>query len=383
MTDKLFEEFTDKYLLDLNDTWENADSEGKKRVSARHFDLLNSGANEWNDFIEEIVNFAKGNEYLLDLISFNFINEKISINNLKGYDFRFTMKFENVEFEEDLDFSFSTFQSQIFFENVKFNKKLTLSNSPSEKLIGFHNCEFFDELFIGKLNFSDDIVFNSCTFYDDFIFISNKVKGMLIIDDSYFKKILPDLRGSRFEIPVVVSDFKYDEKNIIEWIEAEQYLPQNTSRFRVLKDFAQQNNDHLTALKYFSYEMKSEEKTKDQFSFISLSYRLLSNYGRSVVRPLISLLLIIGFFLIVNFSIIEGNDSNCNTRFNSILIITINNSIPFNLAFDKPTIDCAHMVYGTGERRPLSYQVLDLAQKILSYLVWFLLVLSLRNRFKI
>lgn len=110
---------------------------------------------------------------------------------------------------------------------------------------------------------------------------------------------------------------------------------------------------------------------------------MLSNFGRSIIRPVISLIIIIGFFLVLNFMIINKSDTDCNSSVNSIFIITINNSIPFNLAFDEKTIECAFRVYGTGERRPLGFQLIDLFQNILSYLVWFLLILALRNRFKI
>lgn len=378
-----FNSFVDKYKDFLGDTWRRADQNERKRITEIHTKLLNSGEFEWNEFVDEVIESSGGQDYLLNLITFNFNNTEITNTKFYGYNFRFDMTFTSIEFKKDVVFSISHFGGISIFKDVTFHQKLQINSKDANELVIFNSCTFVKEVTIGQFKFNKDIVFNFCSFQSDFRFLSNRVEGLLIIDNCSFEEILPDLRGSKFSLPVSVSNFKYEEDQILMWIENEDYHTENSARFRVLKDFAQQNNDHLTSLKYFSYEMKSEEKSKDQFQFFSKIYGVFSNYGRSIIRPVITLSLIVVLFLAINLISINKSESNCNSIFNSILIITVNNSIPFDLAFDESTIKCAYKVYGTGERRPLMFQLIDLLQVILSYLAWFLLLLSLRNRFKI
>ncbi|MCF6318798.1 MAG: hypothetical protein L3J83_05915 [Proteobacteria bacterium] len=197
-----------------------------------------------------------------------------------------------------------------------------------------------------------------------------------------FGNMPPDLRGTKFNVPLDLSGIKYDENSIIEIINSTNDNTNNEAVFRLLKKISEQNNDHLRALEYFSFEMRSLEKISDNFKISSYFYKYFSNYGRSFKRPIAWMLVFFQLFFVINMGLVADNKVACDVNY-PVEVYTLNNISPFGLGIDSKTTICAARVFGRSEIIPVNVQLINLTHKIINLLLWFLLLLAFKNRFKI
>jgi hypothetical protein len=154
------------------------------------------------------------------------------------------------------------------------------------------------------------------------------------------------------------------------------------ARFRRLKEVCENNKDHELALVFHANEMRAKRwhKTRWLASWADMAYSLLSDYGQSVSRPLMSLVITWFIFAGAYASIAKNFLWNSCYQWLQMMGFSIVHSMPLlpigrsvrKAAFEGYFVDCQSYVFA-----------LMTVQSIASLLLIFLVGLGLRNRFRI
>ena len=161
--------------------------------------------------------------------------------------------------------------------------------------------------------------------------------------------------------------------------------PKDISRFRRLKQIAEENKDHERALAFHADEMRAKRwhETKWFELIVDYSFDFFSNYGRSFMRPFVSL-----FCIWIVFSGVYGWYSyyvkdypySWNTLEQSI-IYSGSQMFQFIPSAKGALAKSEELLFGSTN---IGYLYLvTFFQSILSIIFLFLIGLALRNRFRI
>jgi hypothetical protein len=158
------------------------------------------------------------------------------------------------------------------------------------------------------------------------------------------------------------------------------------STLRQFRLFAQEYDDRRLALEIYALEQKSRRLWYDaplsKTFVLGLLFQLFSDFGRSVWRPLGTL---VALFVVSTSSLLAlSNSVDCAStmRFKSSLLLSLNNTLPF-LAWQKSSLlsaaeSCLFSLGGGG----LPYGLLSTIQMATSLTLLFLAGLAIRNTLK-
>lgn len=296
--------------------------------------------------------------------------------------FGFPIAFDDSSFAKNVDFISANFWHAVSFREVKFNKNANFINSTFLSISSFDLAE----------------------------------AGNLILDKAKFTKIIPSFKYITLKNPPFLSNITLPKSL--------EKISGSIDKYQQLKRLAIASHDYEQELIFFSNELelknhnrKKEIKIKsyvDKIKYISLLpnylYKWLSNYGQSISRPIISLLI-----LMIVFSTYIAT---APTAFDSERFST--NSTPGKLKalHLMPSYDCRKIInshpmtlkysfyyssqaispiqFGTDQEiekltyclfndevPPFWYKTLAAVVKLLGIILIFLLGLGIRNRFRI
>lgn len=300
----------------------------------------------------------------------------------------FNIRIEDCTIIKELEFLNDDQYLNLEFNKCNFNSDFS---APLHKTfnneISIFDCHFIKGIYLCYSTFNDDLVISSCTFHNEFEIYSCTFLKTLELRSLTFKKNLPNFNFTKFSTTPNVSSFSFKDKEILrnnEGLTDEENIDKATV-YRKLKFLAQANKDHLFELRYFALENSTLLSTKAHNSaWLASIYRALSNYGQGVIRPFIWMYLFFVLFLTINYNCIETRKVDCGDEvLFTVEIITLNNIIPFGLGFDKGTSMCVNKSFGSSNSMPVSIQIINMFHKIINLLLWFLVFLAIRNKFKI
>lgn len=351
-------------------------------------------------FSDKIVNF-----------SFSKINCKKIL--LSRKDFRGQLLFVSCIFDStDIDLSYSKFSSGIAF----FDSKLECSN------INFRGSEFyssnvffwgvdlstcfieFRDSNINKSNFDFQFsILNSITFdrstlsesdinfkaahFKEYAEFSNLkiVKSMksLSFRHARFDKgidlssdtplgVIPDLIGSKIDghftfNPNILSLERTRGKLFLKSINIED--GDNLCR---LREISESNKNHQLSLKLFQMEMQAKRWHTHNFGagLLDATYDLMCNYGQSIIKPMICLLLVISMFVLY---LIQGHPDHIQEA----ILLSISKAIPF-ISGSKDVGDSVKHIF-----LDKNTSVFPIIYSIICFSLLFLVGLGIRNRFRL
>jgi hypothetical protein len=194
-----------------------------------------------------------------------------------------------------------------------------------------------------------------------------------------------DLRRTKLSHGIVLNDVKCDYPKTPGWLwRSKAADPEDSQRFRRLKELAQNENNRAKALEFNAQELRSQRghESHPLQDFLQFFYMLLSDYGRSVVRPLVALGSVTGLFaaLYAQRSINPKTPAFMDAL-PAALTYSGGNMFAFvpigRSALEQSRADLF------GEKVP--YELLWIAgsQSVLSVILLFLLGLGLRNMFRL
>ena len=194
-----------------------------------------------------------------------------------------------------------------------------------------------------------------------------------------------DLCHTRLNHPIdlhnVTMGFHKDPESILI---ARAKHKEDAASFRRLKKHAKDSQDHERALEFYAQEKRADyghDITGVRLA-LYLLYDVLSNYGRSIWRPLVALLLCTLLFALGYQSISETMPS-----YSDALVYSTSNTVPFYAGSRKAREDGLQKLFGTevtskGHVLPKSFHTLTLIQAFVSGVLIFLIILALRNMFR-
>ncbi len=322
-----------------------------------------------------------------------YLNDKpdvlgIKKNDLEGKNLNFEAKHINL-YESKLEISLPAISSLALEEVCLYNTDIQIEKSRIEKNLNIENISLINSNIsihqthvdgiaylnnIENTNNSSKISFESTEFNSVF-FLSYKGK----------EASPPDLTSTTFAGKVEI-------KNINPYLKRsplpirKSVRPTDIVAFRRLKELAEENKDHNSALQFHADEMRAKRWHELGFwaSLLDMAFSGFSNYGQSVARPAAWLFVTwIGLFCAYTLPTDEKTwwIRNIATKGGNAIEFILTNSLPF--VSNAKYIRQESMAELFGKAPPDWLNMLTIGQGVVSFALLFLIGLGLRNRFRI
>lgn len=368
--------------------------------------LLRNGRFVWNAWREN---------YPCPLIAFenknyaNFSGEKITISDLSLLDFGKDALFFKTRFSQDwvefnfdnntpafvidqrLSFEKSCFSSFVDFSGAIFFDSTVFFETAFENAL-FVGADFRREVFFDKAIFRGDVdfkgasfsgqVFAGAIFHKDVDFSNCKFKSKISFRNAHFLSSPPKFHGCELHQDTSFEGAVFPPATGDE---------DAASAYRTLKLAFSKQQAIREEQRFFRLEMEEEtlRRTGAERWFF-MAYKILSDYGFSVTRPMFFLLVVPFIWMITWYA--------CLSLFELVPTGIFNRELPISTwlaqvsrwsltsAFSIPGIDLARdlrqSLFGNSVIATIAL-VLEMLQKILSLTGLFLIGLALRNLFKL
>jgi hypothetical protein len=286
--------------------------------------------------------------------------------------FNAVASFKRVQFSsfalfQGAHFNWASFDNATFIGNADFSGNTTNNNHDLQR---FGPMSFAGSVFNGKADFSNRIFEGATNF--------GKQNGL-----STEFHIVPLFHNCELHQDTTFESAKFPEPSAQDETDVRAY---NTLRLAMSK------NQHLLAEKTFSrYVLESERVLAggSDYWFFTV-YKFVSNYGYSIWKPLLILILTPALIAAIIYGLIDSSKENCLlwSEGCSIDLTLFKNSFLFStvqilpLGMDR-TSELLMNEYFPLSKSQYSFITLVLLQKILALIGWFLVGLAIRNLFKI
>lgn len=308
--------------------------------------------------------------------------------------------FSNTKFENGpVAFSHSKFiGGEIQFDSARFLKgHVNFSNSDFRTSnLSFDKAKFGQT----KVNFQN-VTFGSSTKFSDievdrkaesFSFRFSDFGGSFEFSTRAEITVIPDLVGTKTTNHVSLRGLRCLMKRDEKWVRKSALDVGDSERFGRLKEIAESNKDHESALRFHANEMRAKRWNSVGIgaSLLDLLFDFTSCYGQSIARPLLLLLFCIFSLTLYTVGYVPFSPnwfSNMTSIDNQTLIngfeVALNKTIPF-LASVKDEGKAAYQMLDSAGMLPNHYgAVSSLFFALPSFVFLFLIGLGLRNRFRV
>jgi len=203
-------------------------------------------------------------------------------------------EFTNATFAGDADFDSATFTDRAGFFEATFAGMAEFSDAAFSGLAWFGISTFSGDAKFDSTIFAGTASFDDATFDRGAIFRAIKSERAFSIADAHFHQV-PDFIQATFAAPPRLDDCRIEpRRNSPTSLAAVKAIfsadPELSARWRALKKLAIEAHDHDRELAFFKGELQSRRWTADPpwrpMFWFGLFYEWLSDYGRSVFRPL-------------------------------------------------------------------------------------------------
>ncbi len=308
-----------------------------------------------------------------------------------GVLFKSETYFDNTVFDDSVMFESTSFNDFAFFEKTQFNKTVSFTNAKFIKTVSFNAANFTDITNFYGVTFSEEVIFNAICSNSSFT-----------LEGANFKKIIPNFIQANFsEAPRL--DNILIEKNTIpgSFINSITSFihPEIKVRYQALKRLAIQAHDHENEQRFWAGELRSDRSLRTEdgswnlrplvsaFWWGNIAYGCISDYGRSIVRPIGALLILIG--LMTGLHLTKSKTPLTYDQAFSAGYISTNKSFLY-LGADptKRSIikEKYSALYGANENQtpkiPKTILTAEFFQTLFSAIFIFLALLGIRNNFK-
>lgn len=305
----------------------------------------------------------------------------------KSYFFNTTFErgidFSNAEFEDDSSFHGTMIrckqkQDSIYFDRIKFKKNVTFRNAS----FGSHTS-FRDSRFYGTTNFSvshsktgENVYLNGVDFYGCSFNTLNFTNRQFLEKTNFENCIFnsaPEFHGCTIHQDSIFPD-KIAFKDTTSKNAANAYRTLNLA----MANLRARPEEGM----FYMLEQKSRRKTMPWFEkFVSYCYDFFANYGQSISRPLVGLIMVILLFALCYACLADINHVYDDARW-KILMESISFSFQQAIYISKvysPSKD--FFLNALVEKCPW-VQNIALVQTLISYIFGILLVFAVRWKFK-
>lgn len=348
------------------------------------------------------------------------------------------VQFGGAKFNSRATFRESTFNGNALFGSAKFSDEVSFSDAKFGIYTSFRGSIFIGNAWFDNAIFSNEVYFENASFSGNARFTRTLFEGFTSFNETSFENrssfiaikgqsyfsfkdatfhLVPDFTQAHFiEAP------QFDDSDFSKALNHKQSKRGDnlSSYWRSLKRLAIQGHDHERELIFFAEEIKSQRGIQDKalpnpLNYLSNKlvwqggtrywfgylYQYLSDFGRSVMRPLLWLLILGVLFYIFYLKYpIEDNPTlthddpitqltiSCE-RSEAAIYLSARSALPFLPAnsYSEKTNRSYECLYGKNSEgkanKPNVAVFFSIAQTILSTILIFLSLLALRNHFRI
>ncbi len=336
--------------------------------------------------------------------------------NFKSVDFRLggffsstvfanKVDFEGTLFGDDVDFSHGTYTGSADFGNVTFSKRVVFDEAEFFERVAFDHAEFNGETSFLLTGFASDADFSMAMFNERVFFCDASFCRVATFETCSFSSSL-QLDGTRF---LRVPNFLSTKMNhhvsmdsvIVNFVGRSIFMGWETSadnldasKYRRLKEMAILAQDHYQEQSFFAMEQKAMRGTryKGVAMVPGLFYETLSDFGRSLLRPVLGLLTVWIGFACLHYS--ASLDLQCRlywwncvpeafSAMTASLLYSGSQILPFISSTGDAKLWAVTEVYGHQEYVPGVIHSLNVLEGLMAFVFLFLIGLALRNRFRI
>lgn len=330
-------------------------------------------------------------------------------------------QFRSVTFFGPCDFFATRFLGTASFRKAAFSKSVRFKEVEFAKGCGFSFAEFEDDTSFRYSKFNAPSTFASSRFHKRSDFGAIQVQSAFSLENAYFAEVPDFIQAHFLEAPRLDN---VEVPRITTWdslLSASD--PDAAPRYRALKRLALLGHDHDREQRFFADEVRSLRGNPDRpwpnlrnlfhrhaevwpggaRYWFGILYEVLSNFGRSIPRPLVLWMLTIVLFGEAYFARhfhLSASPSCANgggSAVRSAAYLAVRKALIFpSLSSDQKLDQAYACLYGTTNLAgsangysaaipiiPDSVAYLSIAQTLVSAILIFLFLLAVRNHFRI
>ncbi|PTR09408.1 hypothetical protein C8R32_10324 [Nitrosospira sp. Nsp5] len=342
--------------------------------------------------------------------------------NFRGHVFE-DVTFDGFVFPGYTDFFNAKFSKGVDFNNALFKAKVVFTRATFMDFTDFSNSTFMKAVEFSLAVFEGPISFQHIFFHGYASFVSVQGKSLFLMTSVKFQT-LPYFLQAQFHEAPILEDLRFFMGSKIVHEEGEAVL------WRALKRLAIQAHNHEAEQFYFAEEIKSYRGTTDAILpdtdnllvnkplwpgggryWAGLFYEVFSDFGRSIIRPLIWwIVVMVAAATYYNASsanidrVSSYNQSTANAtapsargniafqvddchKEKAAVYLAIHNGLVFSGLGQSKKLDKSYAcLYGDEKNGPVMPDAavyVGLIQTLLSAIFIFLLLLAVRNLFRI
>jgi len=284
------------------------------------------------------------------------------------------INFDSTKFGGDFYIKDSVFGvGDITFSGAKFKEKANFMGV----FFGTGKCDFQNTKFIDDLRFSNVKQIENVT---QFNFRYASFERSVFLPETQFNCVL-DLTNTKFSNQITLHKLECTLKRKAKYWWSGWFKkaidPEDAARFRRLKEIAENNKDHERALAFHADEKRAKRWYEYGLlaSLLDGVYSFVSNYGQSILRPTLGLILTIALFTSIHIYNTEGYQILNAFEF------TLANSLPFLGSAKAIASESMKNLY--TENIPSWVNISTFIQGGITFILLFFIGLGLRNRFRI
>ncbi|MFQ3226774.1 MAG: hypothetical protein ACI8RW_000152, partial [Porticoccaceae bacterium] len=292
--------------------------------------------------------------------------------------------FSEAQFSGDADFREAQFSGYAYFSEAQFSGDADFREAQFSGDADFREVQFSGDADFSKAKCGTGAYYDLAKFKKNAKFTAAGFGGICSFMDASFKSV-PNFNFASFVQPPHIDGMSVKDKKD----KVEEGL---VERYRKIKEMAIQSKDFENELKYFGLEMQSKAylpTTSRSKKYFILAYQALSDFGKSLARPIIALIAFLIAMSVINGSyMLLANDISKECR---------EHKTKFIGTVVQYTFSEASPLFKLEPRRAIEIETCLFKQKALDIrnslwriihllpttLLLFLFGLAVRNKFKI
>jgi hypothetical protein len=310
----------------------------------------------------------------------------------QGTIFNSGCRFTKAVFCMDAVFSWSEFAQPAGFREAEFRGIARFDVCLFQRAAWFFGAKFLDEVWFGQSSFSGFTNFSKASFARTTSFNAAQVEGAFELRGATFAK-LPDFVQTSFKEAPRLDNAMLPPMGIFPGLTGRTAMNEQ-AKFRAIRRLAVAGNDYENESLAFKGEVRARRGTLDRpwhaAFWFGLLYDVLSDFGRSMMRPFHFWLLSIAAFAaayLANAGKLAAYAAHCNKpdadaapHWLNALALSVKNALVFGGADRKMEQQFACLYDGAV---PVTSTFIQMGQTVWSTILIFLFLLAVRNRFKI
>ena len=319
--------------------------------------------------------------------------------------------FGRVQFQAYSSYERATFSDLARFDEALFSAGANFHNVTFSRYANFYKVQFLRDAAFDHSVFGDAVYFGRSPFVGRAGFGGVSGKALMLYRPKF--ECLPDFTGAHFEEAPVFDNIDLRPERF-RHASNDRASVDAPERWRALRRLAVQGHDHERELLFFKGEMMARRGTRDTWTnpllWAGWMYQILSDFGRSLTRPLLALAITVAAFACLyalpNDAVVEGPLARaipCQAGSGDVrmatLVLSLHNAIPVaGIASTGKLPQAYACVYGlnadiastlgpsaskTAPIVPDGVVLLGFCQSVVSAVLVFLALLAVRNRFRI